>query len=81
MKLTNHETIFFFSFLGKALCFALAKEGIHVTVVDYSEGEGQEVAFLIGKEIEKFYPGLKFPSSIFVKCDVTNAGKHLVYII
>lgn len=60
--------------IGKALCFALAKEGIHVTVVDYSEGEGQEVAFLIGKEIEKFYPGLKFPSSIFVKCDVTNAG-------
>ncbi|KAJ0974948.1 hypothetical protein J5N97_016913 [Dioscorea zingiberensis] len=60
--------------IGRALCFALAKKGLYVTVVDYSEDEGREVAFLIGKESKKLYAELEFPSSIFVRCDVSNAG-------
>lgn len=59
--------------IGKALSLALAQQGIIVTVVDYSEERGKEVASLIEKENAKFHSNLKFPSAMFIKCDVTNA--------
>lgn len=60
--------------IGKALSLALAQKGIYITVVDLSEERGKEVVLLIEKENERFRPKLKFPSAIFVKCDVTNAS-------
>ncbi|XP_039001824.1 probable quinone oxidoreductase [Hibiscus syriacus] len=58
--------------IGKALGLALAGKGIFVTVVDFAEEKGNEVASLVEKENSKFHENLKFPSAIFVKCDVTN---------
>ncbi|KAE8667869.1 ARP protein (REF) isoform 2 [Hibiscus syriacus] len=61
--------------IGKALSLALAGKGIFVTVVDFSEEKGKEVASLVEKENSRFHENLQFPSSIFVKCDVTNPGE------
>ncbi|KAL7593240.1 hypothetical protein Lser_V15G34500 [Lactuca serriola] len=62
--------------IGRALCLALAKKGIFVTVVDTSVEKGEEVASLSQKENLKFHSGsLKFPSAIFVRCDVSNQGE------
>lgn len=61
--------------IGRALCIALAQKGIFITVVDYSEERGKEVASLLQKENLKFHSGLKFPSAIFIKCDVSNKGE------
>ncbi|KAK6282601.1 hypothetical protein POUND7_016426 [Theobroma cacao] len=58
--------------IGKALSLALAGKGVFVTVVDFSEERGKEVASLVEKENSKFHGNLGFPSAIFVKCDVTN---------
>ncbi|KAL1061873.1 hypothetical protein V6Z11_D13G042900 [Gossypium hirsutum] len=58
--------------IGKALCLALASKGIFVTIVDFSEEKGKEVASLVEKENSKFHQNLGFPSAIFVKCDVTS---------
>ncbi|KAI4295637.1 hypothetical protein L6164_035660 [Bauhinia variegata] len=58
--------------IGKALSLALAEKGIFVTVVDFSEEKGREVASLIEKINTKFHSKLEHPSSIFVKCDVAN---------
>ncbi|KAL6211669.1 hypothetical protein ACLB2K_016892 [Fragaria x ananassa] len=60
--------------IGRALCLALGAKGVFVTVVDYSEERGKEVAALVRKENAKFHSNLKFPSAVFVKCDVTNTG-------
>jgi hypothetical protein len=46
-----------------------------VTVVDFSEENGREVATLVQKENGKFHGDLRVPSCLFVKCDVSNAGK------
>lgn len=62
-------------YVGKALALALGKKGVFVTVVDFSE-RGKEVADLIEKDNAKFHTGLKFPSAMFIKCDVTNTGKY-----
>lgn len=59
--------------IGKALSLAFAKKGIFVTIVDFSE-KGKEVAALVEKENAKFHSALPFTSSLFIKCDVTNAG-------
>lgn len=59
--------------IGKALAIALAEKGIFVTVVDFSEDRGKEVASLVEKANSKFHSSLGFPSSIFVKCDVSNS--------
>ncbi|KAL5541104.1 hypothetical protein UlMin_043390 [Ulmus minor] len=59
--------------IGKALCLALGEKGIFVTVVDFSEEKGKEVALLVQKENAKFHPKLDFPSAIFIKCDVSNS--------
>lgn len=61
--------------IGKALCLALAEKGIFVTVVDFSEERGKEVAALVEKENAKFHSMLKFPSAMFIKCDVTNTSE------
>ncbi|URE09196.1 Zinc-binding alcohol dehydrogenase domain-containing protein [Musa troglodytarum] len=60
--------------IGKALSLALAQKGIFVTVIDLSEEKGKEVVLLIERENTKFHPELKFPSAIFVKCDVTDTN-------
>ncbi|TQD79340.1 hypothetical protein C1H46_035114 [Malus baccata] len=60
--------------IGKALSLALAAKGIFVTVVDFSEEKGKEVASLVQKENAKFHSNLGFPSVVFVKCDVSNTG-------
>ncbi|CAD5177250.1 unnamed protein product [Musa acuminata subsp. malaccensis] len=60
--------------IGKALSMALAQKGIFVTVIDFSEEKGKEVVLLIERENTKFHPELKFPSAIFVKCDVTDTN-------
>ncbi|KAL3730543.1 hypothetical protein ACJRO7_027543 [Eucalyptus globulus] len=59
--------------IGKALAIALAEKGIFVTVVDFSEDRGKEVASLVEEANSKFHSSLGFPSSIFVKCDVSNS--------
>ncbi|KAI3809839.1 hypothetical protein L1987_19439 [Smallanthus sonchifolius] len=61
--------------IGRALSIALAQKGIFVTVVDFSEDRGKEVALLAQQESLKFHSGLNFPSAIFVKCDVSNRGE------
>ncbi|PQQ04395.1 prostaglandin reductase-3 [Prunus yedoensis var. nudiflora] len=60
--------------IGKALSLALGAKGIFVTVVDFSEEKGKEVASLVQKENAKFHTNLGFPSALFVKCDVTDTG-------
>ncbi|KAL6656142.1 hypothetical protein ACP70R_006968 [Stipagrostis hirtigluma subsp. patula] len=70
--------------IGKALCIALARKGVFVTVVDFSEENGREVASLLQKEGQQFQGDAGAPSAIFIKCDVTNGdalaiafGKHV----
>nr|BAK05909.1 predicted protein [Hordeum vulgare subsp. vulgare] len=70
--------------IGKALCVALAQKGLAVTVVDFSEEHGGQVAALIQKENKQFRGDSKVPSATFIKCDVTDAdalaaafGKHV----
>lgn len=46
-----------------------------MTVVDFSEEKGKEVASLVQKENAKFHTNLGFPSALFVKCDVTDTSK------
>ncbi|XP_050209607.1 uncharacterized protein LOC126660257 [Mercurialis annua] len=58
--------------IGKALSLALGEKGVFVTVVDFSEEKGKEVAVLIQKANAKFHSNLEFPTAQFVKCDVTN---------
>ncbi|KAL4586282.1 hypothetical protein LXL04_010918 [Taraxacum kok-saghyz] len=59
-------------FYCRAFCIALAQKGIFVTAVDFSTERGEELALLSQKENLKFHPQLKSPSSIFVKCNVSN---------
>lgn len=59
--------------IGKALSLALGGKGIFVTVVDFSEEKGREVAALVEKENAKFHSKLELPSAMFIKCDVTNS--------
>ncbi|CAI0447150.1 unnamed protein product [Linum tenue] len=59
--------------IGKALSLALAGKGVFVTVVDLSEERGKEVVSLIQKEHAKFHSKLDFPSTLFVRCDVSNS--------
>ncbi|PSS29350.1 Zinc-binding alcohol dehydrogenase domain-containing protein [Actinidia chinensis var. chinensis] len=61
--------------IGKALSVALAEKGVFVTIVDFSEERGMEVAALVEKENAKFHPALKSPSAMFIRCDVTNTSE------
>lgn len=67
--------------VGKALSLALGAKGVYVTVVDFSEEKGKEVAALIEKENLKFHTKLEFPTALFIRCDVTNSSKFLRVII
>ncbi|KAM3257950.1 hypothetical protein ACQJBY_049961 [Aegilops geniculata] len=60
--------------IGKALCIAFAQKGLFVTVVDFSEQSGREVASLVQKENKRFHGDLGVPSAIFFKCDVSIEG-------
>ncbi|CDO97165.1 unnamed protein product [Coffea canephora] len=60
--------------IGKALSLALAQKGMFVTIIDFSEDKGKEVASLAEKESAKFHANLDFPLATFIKCDVTNSG-------
>ncbi|ERM97142.1 hypothetical protein AMTR_s00126p00099760 [Amborella trichopoda] len=60
--------------IGKALSLTLAKKGVHVTIVDFSEVNGKEVSVLVERELKKFHPMLQAPSSLFIRCDVSNSG-------
>ena len=53
---------------------ALAQKGVFVTIIDYSEERGKEVASLAEKEIAKFHSKLEIPFAIFIKCDVSKGG-------
>lgn len=64
-----------YSCLGKALCLALGEKGVFVTVVDFSEEKGQEVASIIQQKNAKLHPKLEVPPAIFVRCDVTNTSE------
>ncbi|KAL6963998.1 15-hydroxyprostaglandin dehydrogenase (NAD(+)) [Sarracenia purpurea var. burkii] len=59
--------------IGKALSLALAEKGVFVTIVDFSEARGKEVAALVEKENAKFHSKSEFPFAVFVRCDVTNS--------
>lgn len=61
--------------IGKALSLALAKKGVFVTIVDFSEERGKEVAVLAEKECAEFHSALEFPVVMFIRCDVTNPGE------
>ncbi|XP_057417183.1 uncharacterized protein LOC130711530 isoform X2 [Lotus japonicus] len=59
--------------IGKGLALALAEKGVFITIVDFSEERGREVATLVEKINSKFHSKLEHPSAIFVKCDVSNS--------
>ncbi|KAJ8423302.1 hypothetical protein Cgig2_002565 [Carnegiea gigantea] len=61
--------------IGEALSLALGERGIFVTVLDLSEEKGKHVASLIDKQNAKFHQNLKFPSSMFIRCDVCDKGE------
>ncbi|KAG8368364.1 hypothetical protein BUALT_Bualt15G0037800 [Buddleja alternifolia] len=61
--------------IGQALVLALAQNGIFITVIDFSEEKGKQVASLAAKEVSKFHTELQFPPVIFIKCDVTDANE------
>lgn len=65
-------------FTGKGLALALAEKGVFITIVDFSEERGRQVASLVEKINTKFHSKLGFPSAIFVKCDVSNASKWAI---
>ncbi|KAK7400812.1 hypothetical protein VNO78_12119 [Psophocarpus tetragonolobus] len=60
--------------IGKGLALALAEKGVFITIVDFSEERGRDVASFAAKINAKFHSKLEFPSAIFVKCDVTNTS-------
>jgi NAD(P)-dependent dehydrogenase (short-subunit alcohol dehydrogenase family) len=66
-------------FLGKGLCIALAQKGLFVTIVDFSEENGGQVASLVQKEATQFHGDSKVPSAISIKCDVTDAGTSISF--
>lgn len=67
--------------IGKAISLALAQKGLFVTIVDFSEERGKEVASIVEKENRKFYSSLSVPSALFVKCDVTIPSKTRMILL
>ncbi|KAL0356820.1 UNVERIFIED_CONTAM: Prostaglandin reductase-3 [Sesamum calycinum] len=61
--------------IGRALVLALAQKGIFVTVVDFSQDKGEQVASLAEKEVSKFHSRLEFAPALFIKCDVTDSNE------
>lgn len=46
-----------------------------MTVVDFSEERGQEVASIIQQKNDKVHSKLEIPPAIFIRCDVTSTSK------
>ncbi|KAL0422640.1 UNVERIFIED_CONTAM: 3-beta-hydroxycholanate 3-dehydrogenase (NAD(+)) 2 [Sesamum latifolium] len=61
--------------IGRALVLALAQKGVFVTVVDFSQDKGEQVASLAEKEVSKFHSRLEFAPALFIKCDVTDSNE------
>ncbi|KAH6818938.1 ARP protein [Perilla frutescens var. frutescens] len=61
--------------IGRALVLALAQKGILITIIDFSQDKGEEVASLAEEEVRKSHGDLKFPAAVFVKCDVVNSNE------
>ncbi|KAK6136876.1 hypothetical protein DH2020_029388 [Rehmannia glutinosa] len=61
--------------IGRALVLALAQKGIFITVVDFSQENGKQVATLAEKEVSKFHGELEFPPVLFIKCDVAVSSE------
>uniref|UniRef100_A0A0C9S9S3 TSA: Wollemia nobilis Ref_Wollemi_Transcript_6723_2396 transcribed RNA sequence n=1 Tax=Wollemia nobilis TaxID=56998 RepID=A0A0C9S9S3_9CONI len=59
--------------IGRALSLALARKGVRVTILDFSENSGKLVGIL-EEEHARSYKDVEKPTAIFVKCDVTNPG-------
>jgi len=78
MRFVLHKLKWCLLSIGKALSLALGERGIFVTVLDLSEEQGKHVASLIEKQNAKFHQNLKFPSSMFVRCDVCDKGNLLL---
>lgn len=62
--------------IGRALSLALAQKGVFVTIIDFSEVGGKEVASLAEKECANFQSNLDFPLATFIQCDVTNSSEY-----
>lgn len=61
--------------IGRALVLALAQKGTFITIIDFSEDKGREVASLAEGEVRKIHGGLKFPPVLFFRCDVADSSK------
>ncbi|XP_051147268.1 uncharacterized protein LOC127262570 [Andrographis paniculata] len=61
--------------IGRALVLALAREGIFITIIDFADEKGREVASLVEKEASKLHTGLELPAAMFIKCDVTDSNE------
>ncbi|KAH6825953.1 ARP protein [Perilla frutescens var. hirtella] len=61
--------------IGRALVLALAQKGILITIIDFSQDKGKEVASLAEEEVRKSHADLKSPAVLFVKCDVVNSNE------
>ncbi|KAI3445998.1 hypothetical protein Pfo_002663 [Paulownia fortunei] len=61
--------------IGRALVLALAQKGVFITVIDFAQDKGKEVASLAEKEVSKIHAELKFLPVLFIKCDVTDSNE------
>ncbi|XP_042007434.1 prostaglandin reductase-3-like isoform X2 [Salvia splendens] len=61
--------------IGRALVLALAKKGIFITIVDFSQDKGIQAASLAEIELRKFHTDLKFPPVLFSRCDVSKSDE------
>lgn len=60
--------------IGRALSLALAKKGVGLSVVDYSESAGLETVRLVEEEYLRLEKHLDRPRALFIKCDVSKPG-------
>lgn len=61
--------------IGRALVLALAQKGIFITIVDFSQDRGKQVASVAEEEVRKSHADLRFPPVQFFSCDVTDSNK------
>lgn len=61
--------------IGRALVLALAQKGVFITIVDFSQDRGKQVASVAEEEVRKSHADLRFPPVLFFSCDVTDSSK------
>lgn len=66
--------------IGRALVLALAQKGVFITIIDFAEDRGKQVASLAEEEVRKIQTGLRFPPVLFFKCDVADSSKRTTLI-